>query len=163
MSTWARGPTPVLGDVATASTLRNFTLAFITAPAGCRASWFNAFDPRTGWGLSDINAIRARGGDVKISFGGASGAELAQACTSVSALTAEYQAVVTAYRLKYIDFDIEGAAVAEPASISRRSQALKALQNANHDPEDLVDPAGPADRAGPERAERADLRGSTPA
>jgi hypothetical protein len=128
MGSW---PTPVLGDVATASTLRNFTLAFITAPAGCRASWFGAYDPRTGWGLSDINTVRARGGDVKISFGGASGAELAQACTSVSALTAEYQAVVTAYSLKYIDFDIEGAAVADAASISRRSQALKALQNAN--------------------------------
>jgi hypothetical protein len=127
MGSW---PTPVLPDVATASTLKNFTLAFITG-TGCKASWFNAYDPRTAWGLSDINAIRSRGGDVKISFGGESGSELAQVCTSVSALTAEYQAVVTAYKLKYIDFDIEGAAVADPASISRRSQALKALQTAN--------------------------------
>ncbi|GIH12341.1 glycoside hydrolase family 18 protein [Rugosimonospora africana] len=127
MGSW---PTPVLSDVASASTLKNFTLAFVTS-AGCHASWFNAYDPRSGWQLDQINAIRARGGDVKISFGGASGIELAQACTSVSALTAEYQAVVNAYSLKYIDFDIEGAAVAEPNSINLRSQAMKQLQNAN--------------------------------
>jgi Cellulose binding domain len=127
MGSW---PTPVLSDVATASTLRGFTLAFVTS-AGCRASWFNAYDPRSAWGLDQINVLRSRGGDVKISFGGASGIELAQACSSVTALTAEYQAVVTAYALKYIDFDIEGAAVAEPASIARRSQAMAALQAAN--------------------------------
>lgn len=127
MGSW---PTPVLTDVATASTLKNFTLAFVTS-AGCKASWFNAYDPRTGWQLDQVNALRARGGDVKISFGGASGIELAQACSSVSALTAEYQAVINAYSLTYIDFDIEGSAVAEPASISLRSQAMKALQTAN--------------------------------
>ena len=127
MGSW---PTPVLSDVASASTLKNFTMAFITS-AGCRASWFNAYDPRSGWQLDQINAIRSRGGDVKISFGGASGIELAQACGSVSALTAEYQAVINAYSLKYIDFDIEGSAVAEPNSINLRSQAMKQLQTAN--------------------------------
>jgi hypothetical protein len=120
----------VLTDVSSASTLKNFTLAFVTS-AGCKASWFNAYDPRTAWGLDQITAIRAAGGDVKISFGGESGIELAQACTDVTSLTAEYQAVVTAYHLKYVDFDIEGAAVAEPASISLRSQALARLQAAN--------------------------------
>jgi len=55
---------------------------------------------------------------------------LAQACGSAQAVETEYQAVVDAYGLKYIDLDIEGAAVAEPASVARRSQALKLLQNA---------------------------------
>ncbi len=127
MGSW---PTPVLHDVSSASTLKSFTLAFITS-AGCKASWFNAYDPRSGWQLDQINAIRAAGGDVKISFGGASGIELAQACSTVTTLTAEYQAVITAYHLKYIDFDIEGAAVADPASISLRSQAMAKLQAAN--------------------------------
>jgi hypothetical protein len=67
---------------------------------------------------------------VKISFGGANGIELAQACSSPGAVATEYQAVVDAYNLKYIDLDIEGAAVAEPASIARRSQALAQLQSA---------------------------------
>ncbi|MFD0527776.1 hypothetical protein ACFQ1I_12315 [Kitasatospora arboriphila] len=26
---------------------------------GCKASWFNAYDPRTGWGKDQIDAIRA--------------------------------------------------------------------------------------------------------
>jgi hypothetical protein len=65
---------------------------------------------------------------VKISFGGASGIELAQACSSVDALYNEYAAVVDAYNLTYADFDIEGSAVAEPASIALRSQALARLQ-----------------------------------
>jgi Cellulose binding domain len=127
MGSW---PTPLLSQVSSASGLRSFTLAFITA-SGCKAMWFNAYDPRTGWQLDEINRIRAAGGDVKISFGGASGIELAQACTDVNALTAEYQAVVSAYALRYIDFDIEGSATAEPASIARRNQAMARLQASN--------------------------------
>ena len=60
----------------------------------------------------------------KISFGGASGIELVQACSTVDSLLAEYQAVVSAYSLKYVDFDIEGAASADPASFNRRSRAI---------------------------------------
>jgi hypothetical protein len=127
MGSW---PTPLLSQVASASGVRSYTLAFITASA-CKAMWFNAYDPRTGWQLDEITRIRAAGGDVKISFGGASGIELAQACTDVTALTAEYQAVVSAYGLRYIDFDIEGSASAEPASIARRNQAMARLQAAN--------------------------------
>lgn len=122
-------PTPALSALSTASGVKSYTLAFITS-VGCKASWFNAFDPRTGWQLPEIKKIRAAGGDVKISFGGASGIDLAQACGSVGALAAEYQAVVKAYALRYIDMDIEGAAVADPASIDRRSKALAQVQKA---------------------------------
>jgi hypothetical protein len=110
--------------------VKSVTMAFVTS-AGCKASWFNAFDPRTKQFSDQINAIRAGGGDVKVSFGGATGIELAQACTDVKQLQAEYQAVVTAYNLKFIDLDIEGAAVADPTTIARRSTALAALQKAN--------------------------------
>ncbi|MCU7727876.1 glycosyl hydrolase family 18 protein [Actinoplanes sp. KI2] len=127
MGAW---PTPSLTTMVTSGNLKNVTLAFITASA-CKAMWFNAYDPRQAWAKDQIDAVRARGGDVKISFGGATGIELAQACTSVSALQAEYQAVVSAYALKYIDLDIEGAATADTASVTRRSQALAALQRAN--------------------------------
>ncbi|MEU9891734.1 cellulose binding domain-containing protein [Sphaerisporangium sp. NPDC051011] len=129
MGAW---PTPSITGMKSASGLKNFTLAFITASA-CKAMWFNAYDPRQAWGKAEIDAIRAAGGDVKISFGGASGIELAQACTDVNALFTEYDAVVRAYALKYIDLDIEGAATAEPASVNRRSQALARLQQAHPD------------------------------
>ncbi|MER7009037.1 cellulose binding domain-containing protein [Dactylosporangium sp. NPDC000555] len=126
MGSW---PTPALTDLATGGNLKNFTLAFVNS-AGCKASWFNAYDPRAAWAKDQIDAIRARGGDVKISFGGASGIELAQACSTAASVAAEYQAVVDAYSLKYIDLDIEGAAVADPTTIARRSQALALLQAA---------------------------------
>ncbi len=56
------------------------------------------------------------------------GQELAQAITSVPQLTAAYQTVVTAYNVTHLDFDIEGAAEADHASIDRRSQALASLE-----------------------------------
>ncbi|WNI19331.1 cellulose binding domain-containing protein [Actinacidiphila sp. ITFR-21] len=124
MGAW---PTPSLTAMSQASGVKDFTLGFVTS-AGCKASWFNAYDPRAAWAKDQIDAIRAAGGDVKVSFGGASGIELAQACSSVDALYTEYAAVVDAYNLTYVDFDIEGAAVAEPASIALRSQALARLQ-----------------------------------
>jgi hypothetical protein len=77
---------------------------------------------------TQINNLRAIGGDVMISFGGAAGLELAQDLPSVSALTGAYASVVNAYGVTHLDFDIEGAAVADKASIDRRSQALAALE-----------------------------------
>ena len=119
-----------LSQLADSADVNAFSLAFVTA-GGCKASWFGAFDPRQGQFRDQIDALRATGGDVKVSFGGATGAELAQACTDARALQAEYQAVVDAYDLTYIDLDIEGAASADAASIARRSTALAALQKAN--------------------------------
>src|SRR5947208_1973655 len=69
MGAW---PTPSLSGMSSASGLKGLTLGFVTS-AGCKASWFNAYDPRGGWQRSEIDKIRAKGGDVKISFGGASG------------------------------------------------------------------------------------------
>jgi cellulose binding protein with CBM2 domain len=119
-----------LAQLGKSGNVKSFSLAFVTG-AGCKASWFGAFDPRQKQFADQIDALRSGGGDVKVSFGGATGIELAQACTDVKALQAEYQAVVSAYNLKYIDLDIEGAASADAASIGRRSTALAALQKAN--------------------------------
>lgn len=124
------GAGTTLAQLAAAGNVKSYSLAFVTS-VGCKASWFNAFDPRSRQFGDQISALRAAGGDVKVSFGGATGIELAAACTDVKALQAEYQAVVSAYNLKYIDLDIEGAAVADPAAIARRSTALAALQKAN--------------------------------
>jgi hypothetical protein len=127
MGAW---PTPSLSGMASAGGVKGFSLGFVTS-WGCKASWFGAYDPRTGWMSDEIAKIRAAGGDVKVSFGGASGIELAQACTTVPTLAAEYDAVVKAYKLAYIDLDIEGAATADPVSVQRRSQALATVQRNN--------------------------------
>jgi hypothetical protein len=114
--------------------IKDFTLAFVVADPSGQPSWGGypqydvnggAFDTQL---KQQVAAVRAAGGDVMVSFGGASGQELAQADTNVAALTAAYQSVINDYGLTHIDFDVEGAAVADPASIDRRSQAVAALQ-----------------------------------
>jgi chitodextrinase len=124
-------PTPSLTTIAENTGLRAFSLGFITnGSTNCTASWFNAYSMSSGFELSDINSLRSIGGDVKPSFGGEAGTELAQACADVNSLTAAYQSVINEYNLTQIDFDIEGAAVADHASIDRRSAAMAALQSA---------------------------------
>ncbi|MFC1420730.1 cellulose binding domain-containing protein [Streptacidiphilus cavernicola] len=124
-------PTPSLPAIASATGLKQFSLAFIINGASpCTASWFGAYDPATGWDKADMDAIRAAGGDVRPSFGGANGTELAQSCTTVASLAAQYQKVVDVYGLDRIDFDIEGAAVVDHASVDRRSAAIAAVQAA---------------------------------
>jgi hypothetical protein len=122
-------PTPNLTQIAETTGLRQFSLGFIVnGTAACTPSWFNAYAMNAGFEQSDIASLRGIGGDVKPSFGGEAGTELAQSCTDVPSLTAAYQSAITAYNLTQIDFDIEGSAVADPASIDRRSQAIAALQ-----------------------------------
>lgn len=41
---------------------------------------------------------------------------------------AAYQSVIDLYKLRWVDFDIEGGAVAQPASINLRNRALKRIQ-----------------------------------
>ncbi len=127
-------PTFDLAAAAHNQEVKYFTLAFIVADGANQPSWGGyssyevnggAFDTQV---RSQITALRALGGDAMVSFGGANGQELAQAITDVSALKNAYQNVVSAYNLTQLDFDIEGAAVADHASIDRRSQALAGLQ-----------------------------------
>ncbi len=124
-------PTPNLTQIAETTGLRDFSLGFIVnGTSACQATWFNAFTMSQGFERSDIASLRALGAEVRPSFGGEAGIELAQACTDVTALTAQYQSVIDAYGLSQIDYDIEGAAVADPASVDRRSQAMANLQAA---------------------------------
>ena len=78
-----------------------------------------------------MNSLKAAGGSAIISFGGESGGELAQTCTSVPALTAAYANVVSTYGVDRLDFDIEGSTLGDTAANNRRNQALAALQAQN--------------------------------
>src|SRR6185436_10207112 len=98
---------------------------------GCVASWFGAFELNTAEANAigtRINELRAAGGDVIVAFGGAAAPELANVCSSASALQAQYQAVVSKYSLKTIDLDIEDF---NPTAIDIRNKALKGLEAAN--------------------------------
>ena len=77
---------------------------------------------------SRIAALRAAGGDVRISFGGQINHELSDVCTSPDALQQAYQSVIDAYQVDTIDFDVEGKALDDKAGLARRAAAAKALQ-----------------------------------
>ncbi len=112
-----------------------FTLAFITADPQNRPAWGgyaayalgSEFDTNL---KAQISAVRALGGDVIVSFGGASNQDLAEVITDVAALQAAYQSVIDAYNLTHIDFDIEGGAIAHRDSVDRRNLAIAGLQQA---------------------------------
>jgi hypothetical protein len=124
-------PTFSMTNAASATGHRYYTLAFVQDGGGCMPKWGGVIPLADNHYLDQITALRNAGGDVILSFGGAAGLELAQGCSSVSALQAAYQQVITRYGFKWIDLDIEGAAIADTAANDRRNKALRGLQLAN--------------------------------
>ena len=109
--------------------VKQFNLAFVVSGGGgCTPEWGGVTAIGSDPVASQIGALRAIGGDVRISFGGANGSELATTCTSAAQLAAAYQQVISAYSVNKVDFDVEGAAVANTAANTRRDQALAMLQ-----------------------------------
>ena len=127
-------PTYDFVAAAQATGSKYFTLAFITADPQNRPAWGGYAEYAVAGTDFDVmmrgkvSQLRALGGDVAVSFGGAAGQELAQAITDPTKLAAAYRGVISGYGLTHVDFDIEGAASADKASIDRRWAAVAALQ-----------------------------------
>jgi hypothetical protein len=128
--------TPSITSTAQASGARYFTLAFIQAASkgSCTPTWNGSNSQPISGGsyLSDIASLRAMGGDVIPSFGGYSadknGTEVAEACSDVNQLAAEYESIITTLGVTRLDMDIEGAALNNTASIDRRNKALTIVE-----------------------------------
>ena len=120
----------------TGSGLHQLVLAFVLAPngGGCTPTWGgDAAHPVSGdtTVTADVDALRAAGGDVAVSFGGYNGIELGAACGDASSLAQAYQQVIDKYSLTHIDLDIEGDDLGDAAGETKRFQAIKILkQNA---------------------------------
>ena len=123
-------PTFSLAETAKQTGNEFFTLAFIVAGSTGQPAWGGQIAADGQFLGDDITSLRGQGGDVIVSFGGATGTELAQATGDVATLQAQYQAVIDAYTLTAIDFDIEGAALADGPSVDRRNAAIAGLQSA---------------------------------
>ncbi|MCE3033289.1 cellulose binding domain-containing protein [Streptomyces sp. CMSTAAHL-2] len=113
---------------ADATGVKNYNLAFITDGGGCTPKWGGVTDVTSDAVAAQIGALRAKGGDVRVSFGGASGSELATTCTSADALAAAYGKAIDAFKLTKVDFDVEGGALPNTAANTRRAQAIAKLQ-----------------------------------
>ncbi|GAB5492280.1 MAG: hypothetical protein Phog2KO_24950 [Phototrophicaceae bacterium] len=116
--------------------VRYYSLAFILANHQCEATWLGTVpivenSYITNFLIPDLEALRAMGGDVIISFGGAGGTDLGVACEDVESLKAQYQLVIDTYDVTHLDFDIEGDDIRDIDSLHRRFEAIAELQADN--------------------------------
>ncbi|MGW2646598.1 glycoside hydrolase family 18 protein [Streptomyces sp. NPDC001393] len=117
-----------LVGAADATGVKNYNLAFITDGGGCTPKWGGVTDLTSDAVAAQIGSLRAKGGDVRVSFGGASGSELATTCSSADALAAAYGKAVDAFKLTKVDFDVEGGALPNTAANTLRAKAIAKLQ-----------------------------------
>ena len=125
------GNPPNLTTVTNATGVKWFTMAFMLNSGTCDPKWDGSRALTGGQDQTAINTIRANGGDVVVSFGGASGPWLEHYCSSASALAAAYQKVINAYGLKAIDIDIEGTPYNTAADQQKTVDALKTIKANN--------------------------------
>jgi chitinase len=121
----------VLNTVISSHGLRSFTAAF-TIGEGCSDIWGDTLpvgnDPTIG---GEISSAKAAGASVIVSSGGSGGEPISFTCTNQSTIDAAYQAIINDYGTSQLDFDIEGAAIADTAGIDRTFQAMKDLKASN--------------------------------
>ncbi len=114
------------------------TLAFLDSTNGCSVGWGGVGGALPTDTLSNgvtilsiVQTLQKAGVQVIPSFGGANGQEPALGCTTVASLQALYQSVINRYGVSMLDFDIEGGATTNQASLTLRDKALVALKAAN--------------------------------
>jgi chitinase len=112
----------------TAAHLHDFSAGFVIGD-GCTPTWDDGVPIANDRAVSHvITKAEGLGGHMIVSFGGAGGKDLARSCSNPGELLAAYEAVVKRLHATYLDFDIEGASLAEPTSIARRFEAIAALE-----------------------------------
>ncbi|MFJ3337429.1 chitinase [Streptomyces sp. NPDC086766] len=105
-----------------------YNLAFVVSGGACAPKWDGAHALGDAAVRSRIARLRASGATVRVSFGGASGKELAATCGSVPELAAAYGEALDAAGSSQADFDIEGDELTDSASVALRSRAIARLQ-----------------------------------
>jgi len=122
-------PTIDLLSTSQESGVRQFTLGFIQAKGhACTPAWFGLLDVASEWQKPHIQAFRALGGDVVISFGGAAGISLSEACATPEDMTAALRQVIDHYDVYRFDIDFESSAIYDGAGVARFAAAVATLQ-----------------------------------
>ena len=135
-------PVPDLDGLARQHGVGLFTLAFLQATptgepawAGLSALSLTSTNTQAVAIRREIGELRAAGGDVMVSMGGAAGTSQAQrfakAGRSAADLAASYGNTVDTLALNRLDFDIEGAAIADSKANLLQSTALSLLQKSH--------------------------------
>ncbi|MET9758659.1 chitinase [Streptomyces sp. NPDC006372] len=121
-------------DTDSAGSPTTYNLAFVIADGGdCAPRWNGTHAIGDSAVKSRIAALKKDGGQVRVSFGGASGEELAAACDEAPELAAAYGEALDAAGATRADFDVEGDDLADSASMKVRSEAIALLQKERTD------------------------------
>ncbi|MFF9496799.1 chitinase [Streptomyces flaveolus] len=111
-----------------------YNLAFVIASGDdCDPRWNGVQELGDASVASRVAKLTESGAAVRVSFGGASGKELAATCDSASALAAAYGEALDAAGATRADFDIEGDELADADSVALRSEAIALLQEERSD------------------------------
>jgi chitinase len=111
-----------------------YNLAFVLADGDdCAPRWDGGRAIGDSAVKSRIARLTKNGDRVRVSFGGASGTELAAACDSATELAAAYGEALDAAGATRADFDVEGDDLADSASVALRSKAIALLQKQRTD------------------------------
>ncbi|MEY9838131.1 glycosyl hydrolase family 18 protein [Streptacidiphilus sp. EB103A] len=123
--TWSNNLT--LTDAANSYGTKFFTIAFVDG-TGCQWSIGGQAALQT-----QIDNLRAVGGDVSVSFGGYTSdnnlTEIGDACSTPEAAATQIESVVTTFNLSHLDFDIEANSLTNSAGIDRRDKALAEVRS----------------------------------
>ncbi|SEG48762.1 chitinase [Actinacidiphila yanglinensis] len=127
----SNGQEGMLDTAITGHGLKAYTAAFVLG-SGCNQIWGDTL-PIGADSFTDplIAKAKSEGASVIISSGGASGLPLAWTCSTQSSIESGYQALINDYGVTRLDFDIEGAAIADTAATARQMQAMKDLKASN--------------------------------
>ncbi|MEU9915198.1 hydrolase [Streptomyces sp. NPDC051001] len=111
-----------------------YNLAFVIADGSdCTPTWNDSHAIGDSSVASRISELKEDGASVRVSFGGASGKELAESCGSATALAQAYGEALDAAGSTQADFDVEGGALTDSASVELRSEAIALLQKSRGD------------------------------
>ncbi|MFE9443302.1 chitinase [Streptomyces sp. NPDC006602] len=116
-------------DNDSAASPTTYNLAFVISDgSGCTPKWNGTHAIGDSAVKSRISRLKEDGATVRVSFGGASGEELAAACDSAAELAEAYGKALDAAGSAQADFDIEGDELTDSDSVALRSEAIAALQ-----------------------------------
>ncbi|MFE0672634.1 chitinase [Streptomyces sp. NPDC058867] len=121
-------------DNDTAGSPAAYNLAFAIADDGaCRASWSGVYGVDDATVADRIAELTDTGVPIRVSFGGASGDELATHCDSAEELAEAYGEALDTAGATRADFDIEGDELSDSDSVDLRSEAIALLQQERED------------------------------
>lgn len=111
-----------------------YNLAFVISDGSdCTPKWNGTTALSDSAVKSRIAGLTQDGATIRVSFGGASGKELAATCDSASELAKAYGTALDAAGSALADFDIEGDELTDSDSVDLRSEAIALLQKERSD------------------------------